>query len=66
MYTVEVGDQVLEFETRKEAVAAGKEASGDARGMVLVTDDKAREELVFKDGGLLSYNFETRSHKIAN
>ena len=60
MYTVTVNEQVTEYETRAEAVAAARAASAETSGRVQVEDERQRELLTYRGGALESYSYETR------
>jgi hypothetical protein len=63
VYHVTASEESLTFETRKAAIVAAKDMSTDARGTVDVYDNKERELLRFRDGGLELCLFETRPGK---
>lgn len=60
MYTLILGDETREFETRKKAVEAAKDISDGSYGRVDVQDQKSKELMRFRNGDLELYVFETR------
>ena len=60
MYEVAAGDELLQFETRQEAIAEAKRISTDRRAPVTVTDARGREQLTFQRGELENYLLELR------
>ncbi len=60
MFEVTYGTNLHEFPSRKEAIEAAKEISGEYRGMVNIADEKGRERMVYQAGELVSYDYETR------
>ncbi|MGM0576429.1 MAG: hypothetical protein ACQEXJ_11930 [Myxococcota bacterium] len=64
MYTVSVGERIHdEFEQRSDAIDAAKEISEEKRGKINIEDDTGREWMVYRNGELEYYVFETRSRQ---
>jgi len=60
MYTVSLGNDVQEFDTRAEAISSAKQLSADTRQTVIVVDESQRERMSYQHGELESYTYETR------
>lgn len=60
MYTVSIGESVLEFETRQAAIDAAKEATEATFKKARVSDGSGRESLTYMSGNLESYEYDTR------
>ena len=61
MYTVSIGNDITEYQTRAEAIAAAKEQSAESRQPVFVLDESQRERMAYQFGELESYTYETRA-----
>jgi len=61
MYTVSIGNDITEYTTRAEAIAAAKEMSAESRQPVFVLDESQRERMAYQYGELESYTYETRA-----
>ena len=48
MFEVTYGTNLHEYTTRKEAIDAAKEISGEYRGMVNIADGDGRERMVYQ------------------
>lgn len=59
-YTVTIRDDTEKYETRKLAIEAARDASGEVRGEVRVEDEPGVEVLCFRRGELTSYLWDTR------
>ena len=60
MYEVLVNDQVREFESRAEAVRVAKEVTAAPDGPATSTVTDGIETMLFRDGKLIAYTYETR------
>ena len=66
MFEVTYGTNIQDYPTRKEAIVAAKEISGEYRGMVNIADEDGRERMVYQAGELVSYDYETRLRRRNN
>lgn len=63
MYNLVCNDDVTQYEYRATAVAAAKSLTDGTRGIAEVTDEAMRELLVYRNGTLVKYVWETRAGK---
>lgn len=63
MYQVVKGEEVVEKETRAEAIALARELSENTRQPVVVIDEDKVERLTYSEGDLEKYLYETRSRR---
>jgi hypothetical protein len=60
MYTVSTGTDIKEFPARAEAIASARSISAELKQPSTVIDPHQRERLVYANGELDSYTYETR------
>jgi len=63
MYQVVNGEDVVEKDTREEAIELARELSSQTHRPVIVQDEARVEKLTYSEGDLSKYLYETRGRR---